>query len=643
MNLSFSYEAKKRIAGMGAAAISAFLDDSPFAARRKVFATLPAVDGFRKNTDREFRIKGERLVAALAHAPDPKTRTASKEWKAFEAIWCAWGQQTFQHGFPSTLIDYTEAGEPGALKFLKELVDGNAKTCPKEDVERLVQFGGFAITSGVSAFVASLPSRATLERDRLLSMLPDDVRELERTVRELGKTTGDLGRKLREVETKAAGAATAAVSASQASAEMERRIDDLDHRPPALSRSELDKLTTEFTAQTKRVEHRIEQALTAARTSKDYIRDDVGSLQKALKNLAGELTAIRDSLANLEEEHQRIVCELRTRREADTASEHTAENKPEIVNSKVIAGPVKWLSTPPSTKPEALSDPSNVFQFTKANLVAIGVRQTDADSAARTMVAGVLSGQMVQFRGSLAEFLGTASTRCFGGNRQLTWQVPVGLCNGSDADSILGLLGDATQPYPGLLLRGVNCSAFEIYGGAVRDRVMQSQFVRVGRVPLGAALFATWAEGPAALPGNTALLELGPIVDSDELLWSQSPDWTVMRGGEVSFLQNEIQELIESTREQVSEVSNVVNALALPRNRLWQFAFFRFLGVLFALPGADYKRDLGIALTNWIVPWANANGLTRDVVERAIDEFASEQLQTTSVKNALSELVGEPN
>ncbi|MFM0143520.1 hypothetical protein [Paraburkholderia sp. RL18-085-BIA-A] len=641
MNSSFSFESKKRIADMGMAAVSAFLEETPIAARRKVYSALPTIDGFRKNTDREFKKKSERFVAALTHAPDPKSRASSKEWEAFGAIWCAWGQDTFLDAFPSTLVDYGAAGEEGALSFLQELVDRAADGCSREDVEKLVQFSGFAITSGVSAFIAALPTRATLERDRALSRLPADVKALQQSVGELERTASDFGRQLRLVNSEASNAANTAKVASEASAETSRKLSEMDRRAPVVTSADMEKLAGQLATQAEQLERRLEQKLKATQTSKESVHHDVDMLQKALKKLTADLAEMRTSLKVAEESYQRAVDESKFQLELISEQKIEATTHREIGNGKAIAGPVKWMNPEIPSKPEKLADASDIFQFAKANFLAIGIRQTDADSVARTIVAGVLSGHMVQFRGSLAEFIAIASAHCLGGQRLLSWQVPLGLYDGSDADGLLELLGDSSQHYPGVLLRGVNRSAFEIYGSAIRDLVLQSQFVRSGRLPLRSAMFATWVDGPATLPGSTALLELGPVIDADELMWSHASDWTAMRCGEISFLQDEIHELVDSSKEQVGEVSNVVNALKLPRNRLWQFSFSKYLGVLFALPGSDYKRDLATALAHWVVPWAHVNGLSREKVEHAIGEFASEQLQIVSVKNALSELAGE--
>ncbi|MBO7822130.1 hypothetical protein [Burkholderia pseudomallei] len=641
MNSSFSYEAKKRIADMGAEAISEFLEEAPIAARRKVLSALPTIDGFRKNTDREFKKKSERLVAALAHAPDPKSRASSKEWNAFAAIWCAWGQDTFHCTFPATLIDYKADVEEGALSFLHKLVDRAPDGCSREDVEKLVQFSGFAITSDVSAFVAALPTRVTLVRDRTLSRLPADVKALEQSIVELERTTNDFGRQLRLVSSEASSAATTARVASEASAEASRKLSEMERRSPVVTSADMEKLSGQLANEAEQLERRLEQKLKATQTSKESVNHDIDTLQKALKKLTADLAEMRTSLKVAEERYQRAVDESKIQLETISEQKIEVATHREIANGKAIAGSVKWMSPEVPSKPEKLADASTIFQFAKDNFLAIGIRQTDADSVARTMVAGVLSGHMVQFRGSLAEFIAIASARCLGGQRLLSWQVPLGLYDGTDADGLLQLLGDSSLHYPGVLLRGVNRSAFEIYGGAVRDLVLQSQFVRSGRLPLRSAMFATWVDGPATLPGNTALLELGPVIDADELMWSHASDWTAMRCGELSFLLDEIHELIDGSKEQVSEVFNVVNALKLPRNRLWQFAFSKYLGVLFALPGSDYKRDLATALAHWVVPWAHVNGLSREKVEHAIGEFASEQLQMVSVKNALSELAGE--
>jgi hypothetical protein len=641
MSFIFSYEARKRIAGMGVAEIAGFLDETPIAARRKVFAALPAIDGFRKNTDPEFRKKSQLFVAALTHTPDLKAKVSSKEWQAFGAIWCAWGQKTFGKAFPPTAIDYEAAGEEEALSFLQDLVTRQSDGCAREDVDRLVQFGGFAITSGVTAFLAALPTRDALERDRTISRLPTDVKALQQGMDDLTRAVRDLHGQLREVSADAANTATIAKASSELSGEVGRKLAVMDRRPPAVTSADVEKLKGQISARAEQLEQKLEQNLRATTTSDESRGRAIDKLQMTVAKLAADVDGMRSSLAVAEQSYQRAVDESKI--QLALLSEQKVETviHGEPGNRKSIAGLVKWSTPKSTTQPNKLTDASAIFEFAKSSFLAIGLKQTDADKVARTVVAGVLSGQMIQFRGSMAEFMATASVSSLGGERTLSWQVPLGLYDSCDADALLELIEVKSEHYPGVLLRGVNRSAFEIYGNPFRDLVLQSQFVGMGRLPLGAALFATWVDGPATLPGDKALLELGPIVDTDELMWSQTSNWDMSRSAAISFLQNDICNLIDYSKEQVSETINIVNALDLPRNRLWRFAFTRYLGAIFALPGAEYERDLTIALSSWVIPWARVNGVSRENVERAIGEFSTDQLQTLSVKQALSEFAGE--
>ncbi|HDR9251516.1 TPA: hypothetical protein QDB50_003259 [Burkholderia vietnamiensis] len=641
MRFSFPYEARKRIADKGVAAISAFLEEAPLAARRRVFAALPAIDGFRKNTEMEFRKKGERLVTALTHVPDLKSRVSSKEWWAFEALWCAWGQKTFGKAFPPTGIDYEAAGDEVALSFLRDLVTRQVDGCAREDLDRLVQFGGFAITSDVTAFVAALPTREALERDRTISRLPADVKALQQSMEDLKRTVRDLDRQLRQVSSDASNTATVARDSSEASAEVGRKLIEMERRPPAVTSADIEKLKGQISGRAEQLEQKLEQNLRATTTSEESHDRAIDKLQMTIAKLAADIDVMRSSLAGAEQSYQRAVDESKIQQALVPEQKIETVIQSEIGTRKSLSGLVKWSTPKPTTPPDKLTDASAIFEFVKSSFLTIGVRQTDADSVARTVVAGVLSGLMVQFRGSLAEIMATASVRSLGGERILSWQVPLGLYDSCDADALLELIDTTPEHYPGVLLRGVNRSAFEIYGSPIRDLVLESQFVGVGRLPLGVALFATWVDGPATLPGDTALLELGPIVNTDELMWSQTANWDMTHCAAISFQQEEIRNLIDRSKEQVNEAFNIVNALDLPRNRLWKFAFTRYMGALFALPGADYGRDLTTALLSWVIPWARVNGLSREKVERAIGEFSADQLQALSVKQAMSALTGE--
>ncbi|WP_322047431.1 hypothetical protein [Paraburkholderia sp. J67] len=641
MIFSFPYEARKRIADMGTAEISAFLDETPIVLRRKIFATLPKIDGFRKNTDPGFRKDSERLVNALAHAPASKTGTSSKDWKAFEALWSAWGHERFENAFASALEAYEAAGKEDALLFLRQLVAHSADGCAQEDVRRLVEFGGLLATDGVTAFVEALPTREVLERDRTISKLPGDVKALQEGMEGFALTIRELGRQLRQVSADVSNTASAASASSELSAEVSRKLNEMEHRPPGVTSADIETIRGQVSGRSEQLEQRLAQYVEASTTSKESHERDIETLQMTIAKLTGDIDAMRLSLAVAEENYQRAMDESKIQLALLSEQKIASVTDGEASNRKPLSGLVKWSTTKPTSETHKLTDTRAIFEFAKSSFLKIGLIKADADKVARAVVAGVLSGQMVQFRGSLAEFVAKASVRGLGGERTLSWQVPLGLYDSCDADALLEQAEAKTEHYPGVLLLGINRSAFEIYGSPIRDRVLESHFVGTGRLPLGVALFATWVDGPATLPGDRALLELGPIVDTDDLTWSQDANWDMSRCAAISFQQDEVRKLIANTKELVNESINIVNALDLPRNRLWRFAFTRFLGTLFALPDADYERDLTIALLSWVIPWARVNGVSRENVERAIGEFSTDQLQAVSVKQALSELAGD--
>jgi len=641
MTFAYSQTAKQRIAQQGAPSIAAFLEEVPLAVRQRIVKALPTIPGFRKNSAPEFKKKCERLVGAIAHAPDEKFRASTAEWNVFGGIWASWGYEKFHEAFPKGPHSFADISQEGALEFLRQLVEAEKSGCAREDVERLVLFSGLPTSDVISAFVGALPLRAALERDRALAKLPEDVATLQRKVSDIGRNTEKLAQDVRAVMTDASAAANTAQRAFDAMEDAQRKLSELPRPTSGPSLSEVAALSEQIAAQTKHFDSRLKKSLDAWQASESDLHSKYASLQKSVSSLASEIVSIKSSISATNECYQTLVQAQTTSPDiASTPNDESMAPALEI-GPRPIAGMVKWFETPSRKESERFDRLETIFQSTHENLVAAGVRQTDADGVARTIVAATLAGQLIQFCGSLADVLGVAAATCVGSGKTLLWQVPLGLCDGNDVEALLRKASGAAPKAQALLLRGANRSAFEIYGSGIRDVVLERQFSRNVAANRQMTFIATWAEGPATLPGGATLIELGPVVDSDELAWSSSVDWGKQKHGEFVFDDRSVGEFQSTFGDEISEALLLVDALELPRNRFWRMAFSRYISILFALPGSTYGSSLSVALSTWVLPWAKSKGVTRDKLEGAIKACASEQLKVESVRSALKESLAE--
>jgi hypothetical protein len=367
------------------------------------------------------------------------------------------------------------------------------------------------------------------------------------------------------------------------------------------------------------------------------LKKEFSSLRESIKEMNGEVGGLKSSLSLLQDGQNRLSESLNLSR--------TSIESPIVplsvsgADSQAIAGTIAWIRA--ERDADRLEHLESILHLVQQNLVAAGVRQSDADGVARTITSATLAGQMVQFCGSFADILGVTCAHTFAGREALSWQVPLGLSDGKDTRAVLQLAFERGEDAQALLLRGVNRSAFEVYGTEVRDFIQRRLMTRLGAAPSNESFFDTWADGPATIPGSSALIELGPLLNADELAWSSSSDWGKFRTGSFHISGEIVREMQSASADEVAEVLGLVDSLELPCSRFWRISFYRFVSVLFALPNSTYRDSLSMALQTWVLPWAKVLGVSREKVERSIGESSPEQLQVPSVRGVLDEFVGE--
>lgn len=123
------------------------------------------------------------------------------------------------------------------------------------------------------------------------------------------------------------------------------------------------------------------------------------------------------------------------------------------------------------------------------NLQACGVVKNDAKRYARLILAAVIAGQLIQFKGSTADLMADAAAAAVGGAIFHEWRVPVGLLSEDAATDCLEAVSESSGC---LLLKGANRSAFEVYGSAIRDLVARRQFSLMADARL--VLIASWTQ-----------------------------------------------------------------------------------------------------------------------------------------------------
>ncbi|WP_145980631.1 hypothetical protein [Acinetobacter colistiniresistens] len=238
------------------------------------------------------------------------------------------------------------------------------------------------------------------------------------------------------------------------------------------------------------------------------------------------------------------------------------------------------------------------------NLKAVGVIKSEV--IARQIIATFIAGQIVQFSGSLANLIADAVAAAIGGPIYHEWRVPIGLIDGDKGTDYI----EKTINTSGcLILKGVNLSAFEVYGAEIRDIVIRRQygFLEFGRL----ALIATWTKGPATFPDGGTVTELGPLFDTDTIkmrgVTSKFPSWKY--GNLLEKNWNTLEGLeFDEALSKVDDLKEILREVNFEGGNLWRRLIVNYLQILSAIPSDVSKDDLHFLLVSWIIPWARILG-----------------------------------
>lgn len=608
MTYVYSQEAKERIAAMGAAAITDFIEEIPHDIRKAVFDCLPKLPGgFRPGTTAEFKEKQRRIVSGLMHHSG---RTAASDWMSFAMLWEGWGRTRLGDSFPDG--DGTEPDADAGLAFIRKLVEGFPHVA-REDAQRLLTFSGFPEHQDAERVLEHFALAIDVARNRLIDSLPGRLDGIEGR---LGSVEGDARKVSKRMEIIEAATEKAASLLEDRSGRIDatsRAIDEMEAGAAAvaerLTRVESESGTLGATVRGIEAER---AALTARVTT---LEDGLGALAETRE----ELLALRDRLGRLAERERDWV-------EAAPAIQDLSD-RVMALESVLASGGASGTQGPRVRLVESLSDGpfidissvEDAVDVIAGNLQAAGVMKGAAQSVAREVAAALMAGQMVQFSGSLADFLADACAEAIGGPIHHEWRVPVGLVADEAAADCMDAVAEK-GPEGCFVLKGANLSAFEVYGPAIRDIVVRRQFSAVP--PLGGlALLATWAEGPAAFPDGGTLAELGPVFDTDKFAMRvTSAKLLPIRCGRLACgswgsLNGEVPDQPPST----TLLLDILKEAGFDGGALWRRTAMRGLAALRAVPGGTEEGDVRSLVRSWVLPWAKACGGDTEELAQAAD------------------------
>ncbi|MFM0741698.1 hypothetical protein PQQ51_31065 [Paraburkholderia xenovorans] len=639
MVFTFSAEAKQRIAELGAGRISEFLDEISLVHRQRIYEPLPDIPGFqkKKNNPNLTREKGKRLATAIAHSADPKARSVGLDWSVYGAAWAFRGVKLFGEGFPKPPFDFANADSAACIAFLRQLVpDVYSPPCPREDVQRFVTFSGMRMSDEVLNFIALVPTKIEVERQKALVRIQADVAKLTSELSEVSKSVAQQHASIELVQADVRQATNDAHQAITETTRISSQVEKLSH-PVSSPRNQLDSDRFADTLENLEDSHaRLNAQLDELRKSLSRDKSQTAKTEKAIEEVRASYKETQLAVARAEQRIEEAVRQVEKGREivsGGTSNDDLGLHR----NSEVaIAATARWTLRAKGRESVNLSSWDEGLTAVEHNLTAIGVLPSFAMGLSRVVVSSAAAGLMLQLKGSVADVVAAAVAEALGGDNQLVWQVPLGLCDEALAQSSMATLSAAVGNGKCLLIRGANRSAFEIYGGALRDVVLDRTFNFRGSNS-DALLVATWAEGPAVIPGGTPLLELGPVIDVDAVDWKSNAKLAPLKTGALVLDGAAVRATASRSTEETRLAMEVVDAIGVRPNALWRRSFHKFVSILFNLPNMDYVRDFELASLNWLVPWAKMQGGGREQVQNALKSISPEHANLPSIVSVLNE------
>jgi hypothetical protein len=619
MQIVYTEHARRRIGKLGASAITGFLEEIPSPLRSKVLAGLPRPHGFRKGSSFEVKERAKVFAQAISHVVDNRYKEHDIYWKAFTVAWLCWAKNFF-----SVELDKFEGNTQRELaEFVIDKV-GELR-CAREDLEKLALFSYLSDDEASSNFISSRPGRDEIKSRRLVAELPLQVENIGRRVDEM------LAR-ISKIE-KTQQSSIEEELLVNAVTPIEERVDSVRKA----SEEALETIRSRIDVSDGR-EIELRERVEALEVGAARLSTSTIAIEKALVEMGRESPSLRSAI---EEELQRtnsLDIRLTALELTKTASVEAATLTTSAITRPFWAGAIRRVNPVNNGQIRPLNSIAEVTQQLSANFFSVGIVKSDAEAIARIVTAALVAGQLCTFAGSLADLLADAVHTGLFGTGYIECEIPLGLCDGELASACCdAIANEATGP--ALVLRGANRSAFEVYGGVIRESILRRQMGR-GDPFEYRAMFATTCQGPSALDASESMTELGPTIDSDLLSW-EMPRWGKVRVGALKgpswrelFKQpDDVQEVWETTQSILGQ-NRVLSTSLLP-------IISRAYTSLCLIPNLDDSVCIELLLSAWLVPALVRGGADYDVVQKEVSRILKDSAPKLEILAAVIESADE--
>ncbi|MBI2512178.1 MAG: hypothetical protein HYV96_09365 [Opitutae bacterium] len=272
---------------------------------------------------------------------------------------------------------------------------------------------------------------------------------------------------------------------------------------------------------------------TEARATVARLQNEAESIQARLRELEGKKTALGLEIQTLESD--RAAAAAKIDEAIRQQFEQAAKNSVALLSEITVLRP--FLSAPPVapampapigapipaqpfsvSKAEAvpLREPKAAQQHLARNLQTLGLTPPRANQWSCEILAAVLVGQAVSFRGSMSSMVANAVGLSLFGNAMVTLDVTVGLIELIRLQPLREAL-PAVDAW-GVVAQGANRSCLDAFGGELVERVLNRSWGAMGKELSPFTVFSL-REGPSALVPTPKFSELGPVFHTDAVSW----------------------------------------------------------------------------------------------------------------------------
>jgi len=619
---TYPASAKHRIASLGTEKVKAFIRELPRKDLQDFIAKRPTIAGFRKTTPQGVDKHITQFVSSLCHAADAKPKINEVDWHAFTSLWRLWAIRTVGPAY--FLADFSGPGSAGSDEgFLTAVLkQARDKGIAREDSLRLLQFSPFEQTIGGIRLAEQCPSKEEIKQRSALAELPNQIAELQEQVVSHETVLSDLKKNAKLISEK---------------------LEGILHS----MRSESGEIES-FIKRLAAVEKRLDQPATLPPSVEKQLAADRATLSKTFSSVEKFITASDAQWSKFGQAHTAItdqISELETRLanseiHLQARGEHSLAPQPgrndlklqTISETSTVAYPGPCIvQLKQEGTPHEINKLADLFELLRENLVAAGLDSHDAKVVGAIVTAGLAANQLVQFKGSLADYACVAVATSISHLAVLGWHVPLGLTDVHLTKSLLEVAPAGQDGSSSIVLFGANRSAFEIYGGPIRSSIIMSQMGAAGECSRH-MFIASWAEGPAVYDLCSPLVELGPVIDTDHLQWSVAR-LAKRRLGILTDKQRAALETSVTSSQAAEDILNDVSSIMALSTPLRRRIVNRAAMVLCQLFQSDESAVKAALLAGWLPHWLSCNRVN-------IDEFRSEsdsilrELPTESLLNA---------